>query len=37
MEDLFWGAISLALLGVLIGLLVLMVTQDVHNLMANRH
>ena len=29
-DNIFWGAASLALLGVLIGLLVLMLAEDVH-------
>jgi hypothetical protein len=35
-DNIFWGAASLALLGVLIGLLVLMLTEDVHRAMAQR-
>ena len=35
-DNIFWGAASLALLGVLIGLLVLMLAEDVHRSMADR-
>lgn len=36
-DNIFWGAASLGLLGVLIGLLVLMLAEDVHRAMADRH
>lgn len=36
MDNIFWGAASLALLGVLIGLLILMLAEDVHRAMADR-
>ncbi len=35
-DNIFWGAASLALLGVLIGLLVLMLAEDVHRAMGRR-
>ncbi len=36
LDNIFWGAASLTLLGVLIGLLILMLTEDVHRAMAQR-
>ena len=36
MNDIFWGAASLALLVLLVGLLILMITDDVRNVMAQR-
>jgi hypothetical protein len=35
-DNFFWGATSLALLGVLVGLLVVMITADVHSAMGQR-
>jgi hypothetical protein len=35
-DNFFWGAVSLALLGVLVGLLVLMLTMDLHQAMGHR-
>jgi hypothetical protein len=37
LDNIFWGAASLALLGVLIGLLILMLAEDVQRAMARRH
>ena len=36
MDNFFWGATSLAFLGVLVGLLVLMLTEDVRKAMEQR-
>nr|MBA2599676.1 hypothetical protein [Actinomycetota bacterium] len=36
LDNIFWGAASLTLLGVLIGLLILMLTEDVQRAMAQR-
>jgi hypothetical protein len=36
LDNIFWGAASLVLLGVLIGLLILMLAEDVHGAMAQR-
>ena len=35
-DNIFWGAASLGLLGVLIGLLILMLAEDVHRAIAQR-
>ena len=35
-DNLFWGTVSLALLGTLVGVLVLMITEDVHRAMTQR-
>jgi hypothetical protein len=35
-DNFFWGAASLALLGVLVGLLIVMLTEDVHRAMGQR-
>jgi hypothetical protein len=36
LEQAFWGGVTLALLGVLIGLLVLMITEDLRTVLARR-
>jgi hypothetical protein len=36
MDNLFWGTVSLALLGTLVGVLVLMITEDVHRATTQR-
>jgi hypothetical protein len=36
MNDIFWGAASLAVLVLLVGLLIIMITDDVRNVMAQR-
>lgn len=36
MDNLFWGTVSLALLGTLVGVLVLMITEDVQRAMTQR-
>jgi hypothetical protein len=35
-DDVFWGTVSLALLGLLVGLLILMVTEDLHRALQQR-
>ncbi|HET9671286.1 MAG TPA: hypothetical protein VFQ40_00385 [Actinomycetota bacterium] len=37
MEQAFWGGVTLALLGVLVGLLAVMVTEDLRGLSSRRH
>jgi hypothetical protein len=36
MDNFFWGTVSLALLGTLVGVLVLMITEDVRRAMMQR-
>jgi hypothetical protein len=36
-EDAFWGAVSLMILGVLVGLLALMLVEDARKAMGERH
>jgi hypothetical protein len=36
MDNLFWGTVSLALLGTLVGVLVLMITEDVQRAITQR-
>lgn len=35
-DNFFWGAVSLALLGVLVGVLILMIAADLHEAMDQR-
>ncbi len=36
MDDVFWGAVSLAVLGLLVGLLIFMLTEDLHKALEQR-
>ena len=36
MDDVFWGAVSLAVLGLLVSVLILMVTEDLRQAMQQR-